>query len=118
MYNGDPPSAEQSLEQALRELKPNLLHQRTSATLLLAQAHMKRGAWEGALRVARDAVPLVVATTSPVMDRGLFDLVEQFVVTLPRDAEVKDLVDEVRQHPRLHAMFVQQRVPRYLEATL
>lgn len=118
LYIGDPGNAEQSLKQALHELSPNLLHQRASAALLLAQAHFKMGEWEEALSVARDAVPLVVATASPLMDRGLVDLVERFVIPLPRDAEVKELVEAVHQHPRLHAIHVQQRVPRYLEATL
>jgi hypothetical protein len=34
------------------------------------------------------------------------------------DAEAKELAEEVRRHPRLHAIHVQQHVPRYLEATL
>lgn len=40
------------------------------------------------------------------------------MIPLPRNADVKDLVDEVRQHSRLHAIDMQQRVPRYLETTL
>jgi hypothetical protein len=40
------------------------------------------------------------------------------MIPLPRDAEVKELAEEVRQHPRLHTMLLQQQVPRYLEATL
>jgi transcriptional regulator with XRE-family HTH domain/tetratricopeptide (TPR) repeat protein len=118
LYIGDPSSAEQYLEHALRELRPNLLHQRASTALLLAQARLKMGEWEGALIVARDAVPLVVGTTSPLLDRGLVDLVEHFMVTLPKDTDVKDLVEAVQQHSRLHAIHMQQRVPRYLEAIL
>ncbi len=118
LYIGDPGKAEQSLKQALHELSPNLLHQRASAALLLAQAHLKVGEWEEALSVARDAVPLVVATASPLMDRGLVDLVERFVIPLPGDADVNELVEAVQQQPRFHAIHVQQRVPRYLEATL
>ena len=118
LYIGDPGSAEQYLEHALRELRPNLLHQRASAALLQAQACIKMGEWKRSLSVVRAAVPLVVATTSPLLDRGLVDLVEQFMITLPKDDEVRDLVEEVRQHSRLHANHVQQRVPRYLEATL
>jgi hypothetical protein len=59
-----------------------------------------------------------VATTSPLLDRGLVDLVEQFVIPLARDADVNELVEVVQQHPRLHTIGVQHRVPRYLEATL
>jgi hypothetical protein len=40
------------------------------------------------------------------------------MIPLPRDAEVKEPAEKVQQHPRLHAMHLQQRVPRYLEATL
>jgi hypothetical protein len=40
------------------------------------------------------------------------------MIPLQRDAEVKDLAEEVLQHPRLHAIHVKQRVPRNLEATL
>jgi hypothetical protein len=41
------------------------------------------------------------------------------MIPLPGDAEVKDLVEAVQQHPRLqHAISVRHRVPRYLEATL
>jgi hypothetical protein len=118
LYSGDPGRADQYLDLALDELKPNLLHQRTSAALLQAQARLSMGEWKRALSSVRMAVPLVVATTSPLLDRGLVDLVEQFVLTFPRDADVKELVDEVQQHPRLNAIHVQQRVPRYLEATL
>lgn len=40
------------------------------------------------------------------------------MIPLPGDAEVEDLAVEVRQHPRLHAIDIHQRVLRYLEATL
>ncbi len=118
LYIGKPSSAEQYLEHALRELKPDLLHQRASAALLQAQARLKMGEWKRALGVVRDAVPLVVASTSSLLDRGLVDLVEQFMVTLPWDTDVRDLVEEVLQQPRLHAVHLQRHVPRYLEATL
>ncbi len=118
LYSGDPRAAEQHLERAFGALRPNLLHQRASAALLLAQARTKTGEWNGALRMARTALPLVVTATSPLLDRGLVDLVEQLMIRLPGDTEVNDLVKEVRQHPRLQAISVQQRVPRYLEATL
>jgi tetratricopeptide (TPR) repeat protein len=118
LYIGDPAIAEQFLEHALRDLKPNLLHQRASTALLQAQARLKMGEVKGSLSVVRAAVPAVIAATSPLIDRGLIDLVEQFVITLPKDDEVGDLVAEVRQHPRLHGILTQQHIPRYLEATL
>ena len=118
LYIGDATSAEQSLEHALRELEPNLLHQRTLATLLLAQARLKMGNLEGSLNAVRNAVPLVLATTSSLLDRGLIDLVERLVITLPGNDEVGELVAVVQQHPRLHIIRTQQCVPRYLEATL
>ncbi len=118
LYIGDPASAEQSLEQALQELRPNLLHQRASTGLLQAQARLKMGEVKGSLSAVRAAVPVVLAATSPLLDRGLMDLVEQFMITLPKDDEVRNLVEEVRQHPRLHEIHTQQPVPRYLEATL
>jgi hypothetical protein len=34
------------------------------------------------------------------------------------NAEVKNLVDEVQQHPRLHTIDIHQNVPRYLLAIL
>ena len=76
------------------------------------------GALKGSLSAVRAAVPLAVATTSSLIDRGLVDLVEQFMVTLPQDDEVRDLVEEVQQHPRLHTIQTQHQIPRYLEATL
>lgn len=118
LYIGDPASAEQSLEQALRELRPNLLHQRASTALLQAQARLKMGEVKGSLSAVRAAVPAVIAATSPLLDRGLIDLVEQFMITLPKDDEVRNLVEEVRQHPRLFVIHTQKPVPRYLEATL
>ncbi len=118
LYIGDPTNAEQSLEHALRELRPNLLHQRASAALLLAQARLKMGEVKGSLNVVQVAVPLVITATSPLIDRGLIDLVEQFMLTLPKDTEVRDLVEEVQQHPRLHAISTQKHVPRYLESIL
>jgi tetratricopeptide (TPR) repeat protein len=118
LYIGDAADADQSLEQALRELKPNLLHQRASAALLQAQARLKMGEAQGSVRVVRAAVPAVLAAASPLLDRGLIDLVEQFTLTFPKDDEVKNLVAEVRQQPRWHVISTQQRVPRYLEATV
>ncbi|MEO8971775.1 MAG: hypothetical protein ABI406_09280 [Ktedonobacteraceae bacterium] len=117
LYSGNFSCAEQFLEHALHELKPNLLHQRASATLLQAQARLKLGNLASSLNSVRDAVPLVLATASSLLDRGLIDLIEQLVITLPRDDEVRELVEVVRQHPRLHIIQTQQCVPRYLEAT-
>jgi hypothetical protein len=76
------------------------------------------GNLKGSLSAVRAAVPLVVAASSSLIDRGLVGLVEQFMITLPKDDEVKDLVEEVQQHPRLHIIHTQQHIPRYLEATL
>ena len=118
LYIGDYTNAEQYFEHALRELKPNLLHQRASATLLQAQAHLKMGDLKKALSVVRIAIPVVVAATSPLLDRGLVDLIEKFMLALPKDANVKNLVDEVQQHSRLCVIHSQHHVPRYLEATL
>lgn len=118
LYIGDAADADQSLEQALSELKPNLLHQRASAALLQAQARLKMGEAQGSVRVVRDAVPAVLAAASPLLDRGLIDLVEQFTLTFPKDDEVKNLVEEVRQHRRWHVISTQPHVPRYLEATV
>jgi hypothetical protein len=118
LYVGDPDRAEQPLEHALRALRPNLLHQRASAALLLAQARLKMGELKGSLSAVRAAVPLVLAATSSLIDRGLVDLVEQFMVTLPKDDEVRELAEEVQQHPRWHLIQTQHHIPRYLEATL
>lgn len=76
------------------------------------------GELKGSVSAMRAAVPLVVATTSSLIDRGLVDLVEQFMVTLPQDDEVRDLAEEVQQHPRWHLIQTQHHIPRYLEATL
>jgi hypothetical protein len=76
------------------------------------------GALKESLSIVRAAVPPVVAATSSLIDRGLVDLVEQFMVTLPRDDEVSDLIEEVQQQPRLHVIQTQHHIPRYLEATL
>jgi tetratricopeptide (TPR) repeat protein/DNA-binding XRE family transcriptional regulator len=118
LYIGDARNAEHSLNIALHELKPHLLHQRASAALLQTQAYLKMGEWEKALSVVRDAIPPVIASNSSLLDRGLIDLVELFTGTLPKDTDVSDLFDEVRQQPRLYQAHVQQRIPRYLEATL
>lgn len=118
LYSGNPQNAEKPLELALHGLKPNLLHQRASIVLLLAQARLKMGELEKALGAVRIAVPLVVASDSPLLDRGLIDLAEQFVLLLPNDTDVRELVGDIQQHPRLKEMQTQQRVPRYLEATL
>jgi len=118
LYSGDPGSAEQYLELALHELKPNLLHQRASAVLLQMQARLKMGEWKKALSAVHIAVPLVIVSNSPLLDRGLIDLVEQLMLLSPKDADVKELIDDIRQHPRLNEIQKQQQVPRYLEATL
>lgn len=76
------------------------------------------GELKESLRGVRAAVPPVIAAISPLLDRGLVDLVEQFMLTLTKDDEVKDLIEEVQRHPQLHMTPTQQRVPRYLEATL
>lgn len=118
LYAGNPESAEQSLEHALRELRPNHLHERASAALLQAQASLKMGELKKSLSIVRTSVPLVLAATSSLMDGGLVDLLEQLLKALPKDDEVKDLLEEVRQHPRLHLIHTRHHIPRYLEATL
>jgi transcriptional regulator with XRE-family HTH domain len=118
LYIGDSASADTYLEQALHDLKPNLLHQRASAVLLQAQARLKMGNMKGSLEVVRTAVPLVVAADSPLLDRGLIDQIEQLTTTFPRNTEVKGIVTEVQRYPRLCAFHAQQQIPRYLEAKL
>ena len=118
LYIGDSASADTSLEQALHDLKPNLLHQRASAALLQAQARLKMGNMKGSLEVVHTAVPLVVAADSPLLDRGLIDQVEQLTTTFPRNTEVNGIVKEVQQYPRLRTFHAQQQIPRYLEAKL
>jgi len=118
LYIGDCISADTHLEQALRNLRPNLFHQRASAALLQAEARLKRKDMKGSLETVHTAVPLVVTAASPLLDRGLIDLVEQLRTTFPRNDAVSGLVEEVQRHPRLCAFQAQQRIPRYLEATL
>jgi tetratricopeptide (TPR) repeat protein len=118
LYIGDSASADTYLEQALHDLKPNLLHQRASAVLLQAQARLKMGNMKGSLEVVRTAVPLVVAADSPLLDRGLIDQIEQLTTKSPGNTEVKSIVKEVQQYPRLCAFHAQQQIPRYLEAKL
>ena len=118
LYIGDPASADTHLEQALGELRPNLLHQRASAALLQAEARLKRKEMKGSLETMHVAVPLVGAAASPLLDRGLIDLVERLTTIFPRKGEVGNLVEEVQRHPRLCGFQAQQRIPRYLEASL
>jgi DNA-binding XRE family transcriptional regulator/tetratricopeptide (TPR) repeat protein len=118
LYIGDSIRADIHLEQALHELRPNLLHQRASAGLLLARARLNRRDMKGSLETVHDAVPLVVAAASPLLSRGLMDLVEQLATTFPMQTEVRDLTEEVAHHPRLCAFQAREHVPRYLEATL
>ena len=118
LYIGDSASADTHLEQALHDLRPNLLHQRAYAALLQAQARLTMGDMKGSLEVVGTAVPLVVAADSPLLDRGLIDQVERLTTTFPRNAEVRDIAKEVQRHPRLCAFHAQQHIPRYLEAKL
>ena len=118
LYIGDAESAEQSLEHALHELRPDQLHERASATLLQAQACLKTGELKKSLSIVRACVPLVLAAASSLMDRGLVDLIEQLVKALPKDDEANHLLEEIRQHPQLHVIHTQHHIPRYLEATL
>ena len=118
LYIGDSASADTYLEQALHDLKPNLLHQRASAALLQAQARLKMGNMKGSLEVVRTAVPLVIAAASPLLDRGLIDQIEQLMTKSPGNTEVKSIVKEVQQYPRLCTFDAQQQIPRYLEAKL
>lgn len=118
LYIGDTIKAEQSLDDALRELKPHLLHERAMTLLLQAQARLKMGNAEGALKSVRDALPLVLATTSSLLDRGLIDLVERLMIPLSGNEDMAELAAVVQRHPRLHTISTQHCVPRYLEATL
>src|SRR5712692_2577721 len=118
LYIGNSASADTYLEQALHDLRPDLLHQRAYAALLQAQARLNMGDMKGSLEAVGTAVPLVVAADSPLLDRGLIDQIEQLTTTFPRNAEVRDISKEVQRHPRLCAFHVQQHIPRYLEARL
>src|SRR5713101_8173841 len=118
LYIGNSASADTYLEQALHDLRPDLLHQRAYAALLQAQARLNMGDMKGSLEVVGTAVPLVVAADSPLLDRGLIDQIEQLTATFPRNAEVREIANEVQRHPRLCAFHAQQSIPRYLEAKL
>jgi hypothetical protein len=52
------------------------------------------------------------------VDCGLIDQIEQLTATFPRNAEVREIANEVQRHPRLCASHAQQSIPRYLEAKL
>src|SRR5258708_28275470 len=118
LYIGDSASADTYLEQALHDLRPDLLHQRAYAALLQAQARLNMGDMKGSLEAVGTSVPLVVAADSPLLDRGLIDQIEQLTTTFPRNAEVRDNSKEVQRHPPFSAFHVQQHIPRYLEARL
>lgn len=117
LYIGDVVSADTCLEQALRELRPDLLHQRASAVLLQTQARLTLRDLKGTLETLRTAVPLVVATNSLLLDRGLMDLTERFMTTFPRNGDVRDAVREIQHHPQLCTLPT-RHIPRYLEAQL
>lgn len=118
LYIGDFADADFYLQQAIRNLNPNLLHQRAFTALLLAQARLHKKDKEGTLATTRISLPLITATDSPLIFRGLFDHIQNLIDTFSKDSEVKTFIGEVLPDPQLRNLHRYINLPRYLEAAL
>lgn len=112
-YLGDMTKADQYFQEALKNLKSEWVLQRGYTMLLQAQARLKLNEQEASILVAHSALPLIIAIDSPLINRGLWDYVEELIMRYPDNRGVKNFAEEVKQQMQLS---VYSKVPRYLEA--